>query len=320
MRHQKLPAPLEKISKDAIQAQDQHYPIIRGVIRFVTDEHYASSFGLQWNIFQKTQLDSYTGTTISRDRLTRLVGGSLDILNGQHVLEVGCGSGRFTEIMLQADASVFALDLSSAVEANYKNCHHLSSNYIVAQGNILDLPLDADQFDIVVCVGVIQHTPNPEATMTALCHYLKPGGLLIIDHYTHGYPTTWSRRVLRSFLLNRSAGFSLRFVQLISFFLWPFHRGLWLASKMRYLNRLARPIRPYWIRFSPLVDYHDAYPQLGPKLLREWAILDMHDTVTDTYKHLRSIEEITEHLVQCGMKDIEADYAGNGVEVRAIKA
>ena len=78
-------------------------------------------------------------------------------------------------------------------------------------------------------------------------------------------------------------------------------------------------IRSRFLYYSPIVDYHDAYAQLGSKLLYEWAILDTYDTLTDHYKHLRSAEEIKNHLQQCGMGEIETVYAGNGVEVRARK-
>ena len=174
------------------------FPLIEHIPRFVSSENYASSFGLQWNTFRKTQLDSFTGVSISKDRLTRLAGGNLEIFNGQTVLEAGCGAGRFTEILLESGAQVFATDISVAVEANYQNCHQYS-RYFVAQADLLHLPVQLEQFDIVVCVGVIQHTPDPEKTMSVLCSYLKPGGLLIMDHYTHGYSTTPSRKALRSF-------------------------------------------------------------------------------------------------------------------------
>ena len=74
-----------------------------------------------------------------------------------------------------------------------------------------------------------------------------------------------------------------------------------------------------FLYISPVVDYQDAYPQLGPRLLRVWAILDTHDTLTDVYKHLRSAEEISNVLRQCGMSEIKTAYAGNGVEARARK-
>jgi len=290
------------------------YPLIGGVPRFAPESSYSGAFGWQWNAFPEVQLDSYTGLSISGERLTRLLGASLDTLRGKLVLEAGCGAGRFTEIMLAAGATVFACDLSEAVEANYQNCRGYR-DYFVCQADLLRLPLAPAQFDVVVCIGVVQHTPDPEQTMTVLSSHVKPGGMLVMDHYTHGYPSTVSRRALRSILLHTSPRLSMRACRLLVALLWPVHRLLWQCRGVRGFTRLRR----LFLKLSPLVDYHEAYPQLGPKLLRTWALLDTHDTVTDVYKHLRSAQEIRTCLQACGMVDIEVAYAGNGVEARAQK-
>lgn len=292
------------------------HPIIDGIPRFVPKENYASSFGLQWKTFRKTQLDSYSGTTISRDRLTRILGGNLDIVRGKNVLEAGCGAGRFTEILLAAGANVFACDLSDAVEANYDNCRGFlnQSNYFVCQADIRDLPLAPQQFDIVICIGVIQHTPNPEATIASLCAHVRPGGMLAIDHYTHGYALTPSREMLRNLLLQVAPESALKFCTELAGLLWPTHIYFWQNRH----DPIIGPLRERFLEQSPLVDYLDAYPQLGEQL-KTWAILDTHDTLTDTYKHLRSAEEIAATLKANSMQDISVVYAGNGVEARAIK-
>ena len=98
--------------------------------------------------------------------------------------------------------------------------------------------------------------------------------------------------------------------------LWPIHHILWKTKWIRGVGRI-------WLKFlsfSPIVDYHSAYPQLGSKLLYKWAILDTHDTLTDQFKHLRDASAIQQHLQKCGMIEIETAYAGNGVEARARKA
>jgi len=290
------------------------FPLVNDIPRFVPSDNYASAFGLQWNEYRTTQLDSHTGLTISRDRLTRLLGGSLEVVSGKMVLEAGCGAGRFSEILLEAGAHLQAVDLSTAVEANYANCCHFP-HYSVCQASILELPFAPEQFDIVICIGVIQHTPNPEETMAALCRQLKQGGMLVIDHYTYGYASTLSRRMLRALLLKTPKTFSLDFCKTLTNLLWPLHKLFW---KMRTLPLFPR-IRSYFIRLSPIVDYHDAYPQLGPERLRIWATLDTHDTLTDYYKHLRSADEIERALSAQGMIQIEAVYAGNGVEARAYR-
>lgn len=296
------------------------FPFIGGIPRFVPQENYAASFGLQWNTFRRTQLDSFTGTSISRDRLERIAGGSLAVFRGKDVLEAGCGAGRFTEIMLAAGARVFAVDISSAVAANRENCGG-APGYFVCQADIVRLPLQREQFDIVVCLGVIQHTPDPEKTMTALCSHLRPGGTLLIDHYPPNYPTTLSRRLLRRFLLRRPREYALRFCTSLIGRLWPLHRLMWKVFRASPLGRvpLLPKFRSIFLRLSPIVDYHDAYPQLGPDLLKTWALLDTHDTLTDVFKHLRSREQIEAHLSHCGMEGIETALAGNGIEARARK-
>lgn len=290
------------------------FPVVGGIPRFVDQANYATSFGLQWNRFRTTQLDSHTGTSLSRDRLTRLAGGSLDLFRGRTVLEAGCGAGRFTEILLAAGARVFATDLSNAVEANRANCG-ARSDYFVCQADLRALPVAPAQFDIVICVGVVQHTPDPEATMAALCAHVKPGGTLVMDHYSPDYPTTPWRRRLRTFLLPRSPGYSMAFCRVLVAALWPLHR---LSYRVRALPVL-RSAAGRFVGASPVLDYQYAHPELGPALCREWAILDTHDTLTDRYKHLRSAEQIDAHLRRCGMEQVVTAYAGNGVEVRAVR-
>jgi SAM-dependent methyltransferase len=289
------------------------YPKVKNIFRFVVSGDYADAFGLQWNSFRQTQLDSFTRTSISRDRLTRLMGGSLEVIKGKTVLEAGCGAGRFSEIILESGAKLVATDLSSAVEANYRNCRKYR-DYLVLQADILNLPLQECQFDIVVCIGVIQHTPDPEATIKSLCSYTKPGGMLVLDHYARG-ETGLSPRMFRWMMLRLPSRASLVLCRLITEALWPFHRMFW---KYRHVRRLQR-IRYMFSLISPVMDYHHAYPQLGPRLLKAWAALDTHDSLTDVYKHQRSIEEIVSCLEEAGMVKVEAYYGGNGVEARALK-
>jgi 2-polyprenyl-3-methyl-5-hydroxy-6-metoxy-1,4-benzoquinol methylase len=285
-------------------------PVVRGIPRFVPSEDYAAAFGWQWKRFRRSQLDSYSGTTISHDRLERCLGGSLDVVRGKAVLEAGCGAGRFTEILLDAGARVVAADLSSAVEANYAN-RGSARGYFICQADVRDLPVAPRSFDVVVCLGVIQHTPDPEQTMAALAGYVKPGGLLAIDHYARNYPATWSRRAIRALLLNLPPEQARQVALGITRTLLPIHRALW--HRRRGFGRLRR----YLARVSPVVDYYDAYSELRPELLVEWALLDTHDTLTDRYKHLRDPEEIRATLEALGLSNVEVCAAGNGVEARA---
>jgi SAM-dependent methyltransferase len=287
-------------------------PVVAHIPRFVAPDSYASGFGLQWKAFRKTQLDSYTGTTISRERLARCLGGSIEILRGKTVLEVGCGAGRFTELMLAAGARVFAADLSLAVEANYENCRQWPE-YFVCQANALRLPVAPNSFDFVVCLGVIQHTPSPEQTIAALAGYVKPGGRLVIDHYSNSYVQNFLQRNLRRMLIRIPARIAKPITLGMARALVPIHRMAWKLRHRRGLWRLQRAL----VNHSPLLDYQAFFPQLGDHLVAEWEVLDTHDALTDYYKHLRSLEEIEAALRACGLVELQISYGGNGVEARA---
>jgi len=282
--------------------------IIGGIPRFVPSSDYTDHFGAQWNRYRLTQLDSYTGQPISRDRIRRCLGEALWIsLRGKHILECGCGAGRFTEVLLAAGAKVTSIDLSTAVEANALNCP-IDCNHRIAQGDILQLPFSPEQFDAVVCLGVVQHTPKPEETIAKLYRHVAPGGALVLDHYTYqiGWYTKTSplfRAILKR--LSPQKGISAT-ESLVDLFL-PLHKH---AAKMSgALRRIVHHL-------SPIISYYTELPELDDDLHREWALLDTHDSLTDWFKHFRTRSQIQRVLEELGAEDIWCEYGGNGVEAR----
>jgi 2-polyprenyl-3-methyl-5-hydroxy-6-metoxy-1,4-benzoquinol methylase len=292
------------------------FPVVRGIPRFVASQSYASAFGLQWNKYRLTQLDSFTGTTISRDRLRGCVG-SLDRLAGASVLEAGCGAGRFTEVLLEAGARVFAFDLSSAVEANQASFGG-RPGYFVCQADVLKVPAAPGSFDYVLALGMLQHTPSPEESLRALARLVRPGGQLALDHYA--FPEDpWvrallpaaPRNLLRQMLLRLPPEQGLRWAGLVTRGLLPLHRALWRPG------RGVAAVRRAWRYVSPVLDYYDRFPELGPAGLAEWSYLDSHDALTDRYKHLRTPEQVRRCLEGYGLVEIEVRRGGNGIEARA---
>jgi SAM-dependent methyltransferase len=232
------------------------------------------------------------------------------------VLEVGCGAGRFTEVLLDAGARVFACDLSVAVEANAANCGARPGHF-VCQADALALPAARGAFELVVALGMLQHTPSPERTIEALSALLKPGGWLVIDHYApsrspllRALGHVMPRSVIRVLLLRLRPDTAFRFTQALADALLPLHRALWRRGPV------FDALRNVWRRVSPVFDYYDKFPQLGSHL-EEWARLDTHDGLTDRYKHLRTVEQIEACLLALGLAEVSAAYAGNGVEARA---
>ena len=157
------------------ESRNFKYPIIKNVIRFVEKDNYAQNFGLQWNFFSKTQLDSFSGQSISYDRFWKSTGWQIKDLKDKWVLDIGCGSGRFAEIALKAGANVVALDYSSSVDACYQNLSHFENFYVI-QADIYELPFKEDSFDFVYSLGVLQHTPNVEKAFKSIPIVLKING------------------------------------------------------------------------------------------------------------------------------------------------
>jgi 2-polyprenyl-3-methyl-5-hydroxy-6-metoxy-1,4-benzoquinol methylase len=279
----------------------------KGILQFVQKSNYSDAFGVQWKTYRRTQLDSYSGTTITRDRLIRCMGEELlATLSGKSVLECGCGAGRFTEILLGKGAQLTSIDLSEAVEANQENFPQ-DSHHRIAQADILHFPFKPQQYDFVVCLGVIQHTPSPEATIDALYNQLKPGGWLIIDHYTH--TLSW---------YTKTAPLFRRFLRRL-----PPDEGMkrteWLVDTLLPYHAMLRDFRPGQMllsRLSPVLCYFHRYPELSDELHREWALLDTHDSLTDWYKHFRTRGQIQNALEKLGLEEIWCRYGGNGVEAR----
>jgi len=282
------------------------FAILRNVPRFTSDE-YSEAFGYQWKRFRKTQLDSYSGTHASRARVKQVCGIKLwEELKGKSVLEVGCGAGRFTEILLESGSTVYSVDLSQAVDVNVENFPS-SPKHLVMQADVARLPLLPNSFDVVFCLGVIQHTPNPEITIENLAKFLKPGGWLLIDHYAKSL--SWNIRTApfaRAILKRLSPERAFY----ISFKLYSWAKPFYGLSTNRAFRKILNII-------FPIVYFEDEVPDLPLELRDEWSLLDTYDSLTDWYKHRRRPSDIHKTLIALNLSNIECFTGGNGIVARA---
>jgi 2-polyprenyl-3-methyl-5-hydroxy-6-metoxy-1,4-benzoquinol methylase len=296
-----------------LESKTRKYPVINSIPRLLVDrDNYAAAFGEQWLRWRKTQLDSYSGTTITRDRLHRcLKKDGLRLLSQAkspvHVLEVGCGAGRFTEILLEfPSVRLTSLDFSSAVEANQLNFPQDVNKHRIVQADVMQPPFESQQYDMVVCLGVIQHTPNPESTISKLFEQVKPGGLLVLDHYTFEIRrlTKITANLIRPMIKRLPSGTRFWVVEKLVDTFFPIHKAI---RNIPFAQQI-------FSRISPITTYFHAYPQIPESLQKEWSLLDTHDGLTDWYKHLRSLGQIKATLEKIGAIDLTVDKGGNGIE------
>ncbi|MBI5789668.1 MAG: methyltransferase domain-containing protein [Candidatus Schekmanbacteria bacterium] len=100
---------------------------------------------------------------------------------GQKILEVGCGTGRFSESLLQSKAQVTVLDFSPAMLDYTKRrlSHHPDFSLLRADAEYL--PFKDNQFDGVLSVKLVSHFANPQKVLNEFQRVVNPGGWVIVD-------------------------------------------------------------------------------------------------------------------------------------------
>ena len=104
-------------------------------------------------------------------------------LRGKQVLDVGCGGGILSEAMARAGASALGIDLSQAV-LDVAELHALQAGISAAYRNIAGEELAEERpgaFDLVTCMEMLEHVPDPAATVRALAALTKPGGDIVVS-------------------------------------------------------------------------------------------------------------------------------------------
>lgn len=190
----------------------------------------------------------------------------LAALGGKKVLDVGCGGGILAESMAGRAAQVTGIDLAAkplsvarlhALETGVQNVDYRE---IAAEALALEQP---GTFDVVTCMEMLEHVPDPASTVRACATLAKPGGwvffstlnrnpksflfaiigaeyvLKLLPRGTHEYARFIRPSELARFA--RDAGLSLHGTRGMQFN--PFTRAYWLSgdTSVNYLIACRRP-------------------------------------------------------------------------------
>ena len=104
-------------------------------------------------------------------------------LTGREVLDVGCGGGILCESLARAGARVTGIDLAPALLTTAE-LHALEAGLAIdyrkisAEALALEAPA---RFDVVTCMEMLEHVPDPTATLAALARLVKPGGAVFVS-------------------------------------------------------------------------------------------------------------------------------------------
>ena len=291
------------------------YPIINHIPRFCEAENYASNFGKQWNIFDTTQIDGVgVKDNISERRFFAETGWSPEQLAGQDILEVGSGAGRFSRVLLErTTANLYSVDYSSAVDANWNlNGGIAPGRFRLAQASIYDMPFPDDRFDKVLCLGVLQHTPDFEASIRALVAKARPGAEIVVDFYP---VRGWWTKVHAKYLLRpwtRRMDHD-RLLQLID------RNADWMIKASNAMTRLGLG---FLTRFLPLVDQRTLPNSMSKAERRETTLLDTFDMFSPQFDNPQRIAAVAAMFERANAEVRFAGYVdaiGQAAVVRACK-
>ncbi|MFA6062949.1 MAG: bifunctional 2-polyprenyl-6-hydroxyphenol methylase/3-demethylubiquinol 3-O-methyltransferase UbiG [Gallionella sp.] len=102
---------------------------------------------------------------------------------GKRVLDVGCGGGILSESMAALNANVTGIDLSDKA-LQVAKLHLLESG---RQVNYRKIPVESlaeeqpEQYDVVTCMEMLEHVPDPDSVIAACSKLVKPGGWIFLS-------------------------------------------------------------------------------------------------------------------------------------------
>lgn len=276
----------------------QSYPIVGGIPRFVGSDNYASSFGLQWNLFKAEQIDSINGFRLSEQRFFDETGWPREWMSGKLILDAGCGAGRFLDIASKANCEVVGMDISNAVDAA-KTTLAGRKNVHLVQASIYAMPFRSGVFDGCYCIGVIQHTPDPHRSLRALPRILKDEGRIGLFIYERKpWTMLYSKYLIRPLTTRLNERTLLQWIKGLMPILFPITE---VAFRLPYLGRLFR----FAIPVSNYVGCNSRTNgglSIGQRY--RWAVLDTFDMLAPQYDHPQTLQEVSEVLADAGVVDL----------------
>jgi SAM-dependent methyltransferase len=283
------------------------FPIIKSIPRFVAPEHYAESFGYQWNTFRLEQIDSANGKRLSRDRFYAETAWTDEWMNGKWLLDAGCGAGRFLDVARSTRAEVVGIDMSDSVDAALQTLAGAENVHLV-QASIFELPFRPGSFDGCYCIGVIQHTPDPPRALACLAEVLKTAGRIAVTIYERKPWTKLNMKYLiRPMTRRMEKRTLLNLIRGSMPILFPVTEVLFRIPVLNRVFMFAIPVANY-VK-EPSLTLRDRY---------RWAIMDTFDMLSPAFDDPKTYEEVGRALSAARIHDLRR-LPNGGVNVVGVR-
>jgi|SRR6185436_1930677 len=266
-------------------SSNNKYPIINGIPRFVEykDQGYSKNFGYQWRKWPRIQFEAENKNKPMEGhtrKMWEMITGHTATntqFEGQVVLDMGCGSGRFTDVARSKGAKVIGIDFSLAVESaqeNFKN----DPDVLIVQGDLLHLPIKAQSIDGAFSIGVLHHTPDPPGGVSQAVEVLKNGGWFALSVYEkNGFYDKANVQLVRKFFKK----------------LWPYFKHYPPLIYSYFAVYLLSPFTTVPYNENFLGRFPFPFIKLADK---KWSLLDTFDSVTPSYQSGHTLDEILQWM------------------------
>lgn len=125
-------------------------------------------------------------------------------ISGKNVLDMGCGGGILTESLAKAGANATGIDMSQdAIEIAKAHARQSKLNIHYEKTRIEDFAsLHPNTFDVITCMEMLEHVPDPFAIINAASQLLKPNGFLFLSTINRNIKAFLSAVVGAEYILN----------------------------------------------------------------------------------------------------------------------
>jgi ubiquinone/menaquinone biosynthesis C-methylase UbiE len=205
-----------------------------------------------------------------------------------YMIDIGCGSGRWTEYFADKAGFIEAIDPSDAVHVASKMLSN-QPTVRITKASVDTIPWDDETFDFGMSIGVLHHIPDTAKAMTACVKKIKKGG----HFYVYLYYRFDNRGILFKSIFYLSSIFRLIISRMPSamkkftcdalaiLVYWPLSRFAGLLHKLK-LSPLAKkiPLEPYYNK--PFYNLrNDCLDRFGTKLEQRFTKLEIEQMMTD---------------------------------------
>jgi ubiquinone/menaquinone biosynthesis C-methylase UbiE len=139
-------------------------------------EHYSESS----EMYEQTRLSPYMQFIEATEK--HIIAEYKNLQKNCVALEIGCGTGRFSEYLSEIGCDIYATDLTPAMLRQARSIRHSRKiNWIGASAE--HLPFTDGSFDLVIALKVLPHVPDLPLAIAEIKRVMKRGGIAILEFY-----------------------------------------------------------------------------------------------------------------------------------------